>query len=625
MIHLTNLDLNFNTLQNVVLQNIATQQTTEIQKRAGRLFYYTGDGSNTIQYSKAGVITKLQDAITSVGWVAGTTAGPKPTISAGNSTITGSAIPSASASASGVVTTGAQTFGGVKTFNGINFTAQVSPRTSGDVFLEVVTVNGTNYLHSTLPFYSDSSVTAGGIGSGGGGGTTVDVLTLTQVLAETSEDLTKVPSAYAIKTFHGQFTNGITSLTARVQTLENTTPNVSWGTATDYSVPLSVNGTSKTLLTNGLLSDGKVSTAYLPDFLLGQVMYGGTIAANGVCTLTENFKAKTGLTSLTLSSTTTQAAACEGVYFIATADGTSGAPSTLGVKTGDWVISNGSAWQKIDNTDAVTSVTMTAGTGISVTSSTTTGAAGATIGINSTYQTYISNGNTAFGYFSNGKLPWSGLSGVPNIVNTIGGANGAITLKNGQTGNGSVNLTMSSGQLQASLVLADWAKTANRPTYAYGDSDLTGFGTAATHAHGDYVTSIGTSGNTLTWSKGGTAQTAITVPYATKATQDASGNVITTTYATKNELSTQASTNKSTYTGSKRYTVNATTSTTTFTPTTYDFYDNQIVAALYDSNNNVVVTDMKVVSSNSKYTMQLTFAPLAASATYYLVIIGKLA
>ena len=46
----------------------------------------------------------------------------------------------------------------------------------------------------------------------------------------------------------------------------------------------------------------------------------------------------------------------------------------------------------------------------------------------------------------------------------------------------------------------------------------TALSTASTHAHGDYVTAIGTSGNTLTWSKGGTAQTAITIPYATNST-----------------------------------------------------------------------------------------------------------
>lgn len=43
------------------------------------------------------------------------------------------------------------------------------------------------------------------------------------------------------------------------------------------------------------------------------------------------------------------------------------------------------------------------------------------------------------------------------------------------------------------------------------------FGSATTHAHSDYVTGLSISGNTLAWSKGGTAQTALTIPYATKA------------------------------------------------------------------------------------------------------------
>lgn len=58
------------------------------------------------------------------------------------------------------------------------------------------------------------------------------------------------------------------------------------------------------------------------------------------------------------------------------------------------------------------------------------------------------------------------------------------------------------------------------PVYVDANGQIkagTALGTASTHAHGDYVTSIGTSGTTLTWAKGGTAQTAITVPYASYA------------------------------------------------------------------------------------------------------------
>ena len=55
-----------------------------------------------------------------ISWIAGTTAGPKPNIFG----IAGSAIPVASSSASGVVTTGAQTFAGQKTFStGITLSA----------------------------------------------------------------------------------------------------------------------------------------------------------------------------------------------------------------------------------------------------------------------------------------------------------------------------------------------------------------------------------------------------------------------------------------------------------------------------------------------------------------------
>lgn len=51
----------------------------------------------------------------------------------------------------------------------MTFTAKTSKSTSGNV-LEVVTINGVTYLHSVLPFVSDSFISAGGVSSGGGSG-----------------------------------------------------------------------------------------------------------------------------------------------------------------------------------------------------------------------------------------------------------------------------------------------------------------------------------------------------------------------------------------------------------------------------------------------------------------------
>jgi len=110
--------------------------------------------------------------------------------------------------------------------------------------------------------------------------------------------------------------------------------------------------------TNDLFDNNKISTTYLPDQILGQLLYGGTVTGGGTATLTPNAKARLGTldNSITLKNNTTAItgyAANDGIYYIASSDGNF---ANLGLLVGDWLISVGTAWKKIDNTDAVTGV-----------------------------------------------------------------------------------------------------------------------------------------------------------------------------------------------------------------------------------------------------------------------------
>ena len=104
-----------------------------------------------------------------------------------------------------------------------------------------------------------------------------------------------------------------------------------------------------------LTNSGKLTQSQIPDGLLGNVKYGGTFNASGVCTLVDSKLIDidgTEVTSLTIA--TNNATKYRGYYFIASADGT---VADIQFQVGDWCISNGSAgWAKVDNTDAVTGV-----------------------------------------------------------------------------------------------------------------------------------------------------------------------------------------------------------------------------------------------------------------------------
>lgn len=104
-------------------------------------------------------------------------------------------------------------------------------------------------------------------------------------------------------------------------------------------------------------NSAKIPLSVIPDVILGQLLYGGTVDADGKATLSTNVKTKLGITDaevqLTNNTSTYGYGKFEGVYFIMSANSSF---ASLGLLVGDWLISTGTAWKKVDNTDAVTGV-----------------------------------------------------------------------------------------------------------------------------------------------------------------------------------------------------------------------------------------------------------------------------
>ena len=89
---------------------------------------------------------------------------------------------------------------------------------------------------------------------------------------------------------------------------------------------------------------GTVPTSQLPAAVLGSVSYQGT------------WNASTNTPTLTSSTGT------KGYYYVVDVAGSTNLDGITDWKVGDWAIFNGSVWQKIDNTDSVTSVNGYTGT-----------------------------------------------------------------------------------------------------------------------------------------------------------------------------------------------------------------------------------------------------------------------
>lgn len=120
----------------------------------------------------------------------------------------------------------------------------------------------------------------------------------------------------------------------------------------------------------GVGGGGKIPVGLLPDVVLGNVLYGGNLnsaptdANTWSATPSVSLKTRLGLTgtvtSITIknqeggTSTTGYGwKALEGVYFIANAKGTF---AGISFEVGDWLISTGDSWEKVDNTDTIKTV-----------------------------------------------------------------------------------------------------------------------------------------------------------------------------------------------------------------------------------------------------------------------------
>lgn len=104
-----------------------------------------GTANQVAYYSTATTISSKAPAWEA--WVTGSSAGPQAKIQIGNASYTSAAIPSASATASGIVTNAAQTFAGNKTFSGILTAGTSGSSLSGVVFYTSTAKAGKTYIN----------------------------------------------------------------------------------------------------------------------------------------------------------------------------------------------------------------------------------------------------------------------------------------------------------------------------------------------------------------------------------------------------------------------------------------------------------------------------------------------
>lgn len=129
--------------------------------------------------------------------------------------------------------------------------------------------------------------------------------------------------------------------------------------AKDEAIQASKDYVDPLLANKADLENGKIKESQLPDYIFGQMLFGGTITSGGANSMIVSPSTKLldkvnkpSTTNLTINKT--EASTYEGVYFIVT----NNLSSIFGfaTDTGDWIVSTGADWRKVDNTDAIVKV-----------------------------------------------------------------------------------------------------------------------------------------------------------------------------------------------------------------------------------------------------------------------------
>ena len=119
-----------------------------LQCTASSIFSSFTSSTNTLSITVCGETRTVKSVVKSVSntWTDGTTAGPTLKTTVNGVAGTEVAIPSASSSASGIVTTGAQTFAGTKTFNEGIYSAKLATGNTGTANPSGTPIVGTLYF-----------------------------------------------------------------------------------------------------------------------------------------------------------------------------------------------------------------------------------------------------------------------------------------------------------------------------------------------------------------------------------------------------------------------------------------------------------------------------------------------